>query len=503
MKTNVVAILIAFILSTIPSLSQIRNPAVSGAFYPSDPEELKSMLSTFFQKAGAPTLREKPRILICPHAGYTYSGQVAAYSFKEIKNHSYETIILVGPSHVAYFDFASVYNGDCYQTPLGKMPVNKGLAEEITKGAKFIKLSDKGHTFSVLQRGEHCIEVELPFIQYIKGNISIVPIILGTMKYEVIQELGKRLGEILKKEDVLIVVSSDLSHYHKYEECNRIDKRLIKQLKRMNPKSFYYGLISKDYEACGGAPITSALIAAKKAGINGIKILKHANSGDVPGAPRSQVVGYLAAAMYKTKNEGRMDSKGKNNDLTQGELTKEEQLYLIELAENTIRNVVNGNPKPSPENVPERLKEPRGAFVTIEKNGQLRGCIGYVLPVYPLYQTVIKAATSAALKDPRFPPVSPEELPEITVEISVLTLPRKIKSIDEIEVGKHGLIIKKGFYQGLLLPQVAVEYGWDRETFLEHTCLKAGLYRNAWKDPDTEISIFSAQVFNRETLKEN
>ena len=133
----------------------------------------------------------------------------------------------------------------------------------------------------------------------------------------------------------------------------------------------------------------------------------------------------------------------------------------------------------------------------------MRGCIGILKAIYPIYKGVARFAYEAAFKDPRFPPVSPEELPEITVEISVLTLPRKIKSIDEIEVGKHGLIIKKGFYQGLLLPQVAVEYGWDRETFLEHTCLKAGLYRNAWKDPDTEISIFSAQVFNRETLKEN
>nr|MBP7886610.1 AmmeMemoRadiSam system protein A [Candidatus Neomarinimicrobiota bacterium] len=154
-----------------------------------------------------------------------------------------------------------------------------------------------------------------------------------------------------------------------------------------------------------------------------------------------------------------------------------------------------------PKDVPERLKVKRGAFVTLEKHHELRGCIGYILPIYPLYKTVIEMAKAAALDDPRFPPVSPSELKDITVEISVLTVPQKISDPSEIEVGKHGIIIKRGFNQGLLLPQVATDYGWDRETFLEHTCLKAGLPRDAWQDKNTEIQIFSAQVFNRETVK--
>ncbi|MBO8131117.1 MAG: AmmeMemoRadiSam system protein B [Candidatus Marinimicrobia bacterium] len=494
----IIAIFCIFIVNTYP---QVRKPVAAGAFYPSNKYELKAMINNFLEKAGEPILKSKPNILICPHAGYIYSGQVAAYSFKEIRPFDYGTIILIGPSHIDYFEFASVYNGDYYETPLGKIPINKDLSKEITNNEKYIKLSNRGHLGPAFNRGEHCLEVELPFIQVIKSDIKIVPIIIGTMNYKVIQALGNKLGETLKNDNILIVVSSDLSHYHSYEECNKIDGRLIRQLKNMDPEKFYYGLISKDYEACGGAAITAALIAAKKAGINSIKILKHANSGDVPATSKDRVVGYLAAAIFKSKGGGKMSrEKNKKETLLQGELNKQDQIYLIELAEETINRVVNGKPKPNPDDVPDKLKEERGAFVTINKHGELRGCIGYVLPVYPLYKTVIEAATGAALHDPRFKPVSPDELDDIEVEISVLTVPEKIDDPEKIEVGKHGLIIKRGFYQGLLLPQVAVEYGWDRETFLEHTCLKAGLPRNAWKDPDTEISIFSAQVFSRETL---
>ena len=182
-------------------------------------------------------------------------------------------------------------------------------------------------------------------------------------------------------------------------------------------------------------------------------------------------------------------------------LDTEEQKFLIQLAEDVINACVKGNPIPKPENIPAICKEKRGAFVTIEKHGQLRGCIGYILPVYPLYETVIEVAQSAALQDPRFNRVSPGELKDLEIEVSVLTVPERIDDPSIIEVGKHGIIIKRGYYQGLLLPQVATDYGWDRETFLEHTCQKAGLPTNAWQDKNTEISIFSAQVFNRETLK--
>jgi len=177
-------------------------------------------------------------------------------------------------------------------------------------------------------------------------------------------------------------------------------------------------------------------------------------------------------------------------------LSKEERETLLKLARDTITARLTGNQAPPFSPNTENLKQPRGAFVTLHKRGSLRGCIGYVEPIKPLYQTVKDMALAAAFQDPRFPPVSPGELDELEIEISVMSPVEKITDVSEIEVGKHGIIIKKGYRQGLLLPQVATEQGWDRDTFLEHTCYKAGLAGDSWREPDTEIHIFSAEVFS-------
>ncbi|MDD5062653.1 MAG: AmmeMemoRadiSam system protein A, partial [Candidatus Marinimicrobia bacterium] len=332
-------------------------------------------------------------------------------------------------------------------------------------------------------------------------NTPIVPIVVGTHDWAVLNSLGKRLGELLTKKDILIVVSSDFSHYHSYSDCQKIDQRAVERIKELNARSFYDGLVNKAYEACGGGPITTLLIAAQQIQNPQIEILNVANSGDVPYGDKSAVVGYVAAALYQNPKSKKEVKATSADQLNKSDLTREEQLFLLDLAEKTVAAAVNKKPLPAPQDVPERLKVKRGAFVTLEKNHELRGCIGYILPISPLYKTVIEMAQSAALHDPRFKPVSPGELKNITVEISVLTVPEKITNPNIIEVGKHGIIMKRGYNQGLLLPQVATDYGWDRETFLEHTCLKAGLPRDAWQDKNTEIQVFSAQVFNRETVK--
>jgi AmmeMemoRadiSam system protein A len=182
----------------------------------------------------------------------------------------------------------------------------------------------------------------------------------------------------------------------------------------------------------------------------------------------------------------------------QSGLSEEEKQQLLEIARSTIEHKVKGQGPPEVKVTSPLLKEKRGAFVTIKKRGILRGCIGYIEALKPLAQTIQEMAEAAALNDPRFPPVTPDELRDLEIEISVLTPLEKIDDVKKIKVGIHGILIKKGFYQGLLLPQVATEYGWDRETFLEHTCNKAGLPGNAWRDSDTEILIFSADVFGEE-----
>jgi len=481
------------------SAAQDRPPAAAGLFYPADPGELSATLQRFFNQTGNKILNIKPIALVAPHAGIFYSGQVAAYAYNEVKGQKYDAVIVVSPSHIEYFQYAAIYPGDSYVTLLGKMPVDKKLAVRCETKNGLVKLSSTGHTTKMMERGEHALEIQLLFLQTIFGNIPIVPIVIGTMNYPVIEALGKKLGEIASSANVLLIASSDLSHYHPYNQCKTIDQKFMTQLERMNPKTLYNGLYARDYEACGGAPITAIMIAAQKVGANRVKVLKYANSGDVSGGDKSQVVGYCSAAMYrdeKTKEEVKMDE----STLNKGEMTRDEQIWLLDLAEATVKAVVTGQSTPSLKEIPLKMKENRGAFVTLEKNNELRGCIGYILPIYPLCETVMKVARSAALEDPRFPAVTERELKDITVEVSVLTVPEMITNPNVIEVGKHGIIIRRGYNQGLLLPQVATDYGWDRETFLEHTCLKAGLPRDAWKDKNAEIQIFSAQVFNRETV---
>lgn len=181
-------------------------------------------------------------------------------------------------------------------------------------------------------------------------------------------------------------------------------------------------------------------------------------------------------------------------------LNDEEKIYLLRLAREVISKKVEGSKPEIPEPPTDKMREKRGAFVTLNKFGQLRGCIGYIEAVKPLFLTIADMAEAAAFRDPRFPPVTADEVPDLEIEISVLTPLRKIADVSEIQVGLHGLLIREGLYQGLLLPQVATEYGWDRDTFLTQTCHKAGLPGNCWQDPNTEILIFSADIFNEKDL---
>jgi AmmeMemoRadiSam system protein A len=187
----------------------------------------------------------------------------------------------------------------------------------------------------------------------------------------------------------------------------------------------------------------------------------------------------------------------KESERNEGEegFSREEKNFLRKLAIETIEHHLLGSPMPTREGETQKLSEKRGAFVTLKTRGQLRGCIGHTQAVKPLSQTVIDMAQAAAFQDPRFPPLSRQELKDLSIEISALTPFRPIRDINEIQVGKHGLFIERGFNAGLLLPQVATEYGWDSLTFLEHTCLKAGLPRDAWKDKNSKIYVFSAEIF--------
>jgi AmmeMemoRadiSam system protein B/AmmeMemoRadiSam system protein A len=464
----------------------IRESVIAGSWYPGDPARLTEDIKKYLELVPARKMAGELIALIVPHAGYMYSGQVAAYAYKLLEGKSYEVVLIVAPSHHVYLKGASVYIKGGYRTPLGIVPVMEELTEALIKKSPLISYFPKAHV------QEHSLEIQLPFLQVVLKDFRLVPIVMGEQDFYTCEELSKAIVEVVKGRRALLIASTDLSHFHPYARAVELDQVVLKHVNNLDPEGLSKALKKGMCEACGGGPTVAVMLAARAFGANHGEVLKYANSGDVTG-DHGSVVGYMAAALYRSANP----EKGKKENKVGVDLglSEEERRTLHEIARTVIMNRVLGKSMPEYSIKSKKLNEPCGAFVSLHKKGTLRGCIGYVRGIKPLYKAVEEMAAAAAFNDPRFPPIKERELDDIDIEISVLTPLKKIDDINEIEVGKHGIFIEKGFFSGLLLPQVATEYGWDRKTFLEQTCLKAGLPCNAWKDKETKIHIFSADIF--------
>lgn len=464
-------------------MNDVRKSVIAGSWYPGSPKILSSDIDGFLRNVPAELLDGEVLVaLVSPHAGYMYSGQIAAYSYKLVEGKTFDAVIVIGPSHRACFNGASIYNKGGYETPLGIVPVDVELANEIIAQSPMISFVPATHM------QEHSVEIQLPFLQRVLGEFSFVPIVMGDQDGRICKEVADAIYKSITGKKILIVGSSDLSHFHTYEKAVKLDSVVLEHMKEMDVEGLLKDLERGACEACGGGAIAVAMIIAKRLGADRAKVLKYANSGDVTG-DKSGVVGYASAVFYIGSARGKRKA-GVDMGLTEVEKNK-----LLEIARSTIECKLAGKNSPEFQIESTTLKEKRGAFVTLQKHGQLRGCIGFIEAKTPLHMTISKMALSAAFNDPRFPPVDQEELKELSIEISALSPLREIKDISEIEVGVHGIYIVKGFSSGLLLPQVATRYKWDRLTFLEETCHKAGLPPNAWADKNTRIYIFSADIF--------
>ena len=478
---------------------KVRPAAVAGAFYPADPAQISSMIDDFLSKAALPPVDGTILAAVAPHAGYQYSGPVAAYTYAALKGHKYSRVVVIAPSHYVGFDFTSIYDGDAYTTPLGEVKVDKEFASKLAAMSSTMQLSDKGHQ-ATSNAPEHSVEVQLPWLQKILGgNFQIVPIVMGDQSYEASRALGVALSKLIhdggQEGGTLVLASSDMSHYHTYDDAETIDHKTLNALQLWDyfsmSRNFQYRTSDHPqgiWEACGGAPIVAAMIYAERMGASQAEVLRYANSGDVT-SDRSRVVGYSADLFLKTTHASAAE--------TPFSLTDAEKSELLALARKSAEYAVtNSSYYTPPASQSATLNREYGAFVTITKAGDLRGCIGYTSPTKPLYLTVRDTAALAALRDPRFSPVAVAELPSLAYEVSVLSPLRRVTDVAHIKVGEHGLIMKNGDSEGLLLPQVPVEQHWDRQTFLEQTCKKAGMNTNCWKDENTDIFSFTAVVFN-------
>lgn len=467
----------------IMGVSMVRKPAVAGQFYPSSPKTLLSMVKQFVDGVQVEVNGEIKAIIV-PHAGYPYSGPTAGYAFRAIKGRDYSTVILIGGSHRAYFEGIAVYPEGEWETPLGTVEVDEELAQKIIDYDPSIQPMIEPHL------PEHSLEVELPFLQYVLEDFRIVPVLLGRQDERNVNILTQAIYSAIKdRDDVLLLASSDLYHGYSYTEAKKTDER-VNELVIAQDAS---GLMEFDEvmegrgacAACGAGAIAVVLKVCKLLGCEPPELLHLTTSADVVGGKREgeYVVGYGAWVITW-------------QDPEIPHLTEEEKKYLLKLARETIEHAVRGEAPPKAEPITPRLEEPWGCFVTLTKHGELRGCIGLIKGIKPLYLAVQDMAIAAALRDPRFPPVSPSELDEIEIEISVLTPLKEVKDVEEIKVGRDGIYIERGYHSGLLLPQVATEYGWTREEFLDHTCMKAGLFPGCWKEEGTKIYRFSALIFS-------
>jgi AmmeMemoRadiSam system protein A len=356
------------------------------------------------------------------------------------------------------------------------------------------QMSEAGHG------EEHSLEVHLPFLQRVLPGARLVPIVLSEQTPDLVTRVGRALAQAVRERPALLVASSDLYHGHDEGMCRGTDKKTLEAIVRMDPDRFLKLLSRREIAACGGGPVGALMVAARELGADRAEVLARTNSSEASGRTGGYIVGYAAVAFVRggarAGSPDRGAARGDTPPPDPAPLDGAARLALLSLARESVERAVRGEPPPDiPKDAPAAFRRRSGAFVTLHRGGRLRGCIGYVEAQFPLARAVIDMARAAALEDFRFPSMTEDELEGLDIEISVLSEPAPVDGPARVEPGRHGLIVARGRQRGLLLPQVATEQGWDRMAFVSHTCLKAGLPADAWKDPETELLVFEAQVF--------
>ncbi len=504
----IVSIILAILLMMNSCNGQTREPVVRPAtqanrFYEGNAQRLSQEVDSFLALHRGSADSRRVAALIVPHAGYYYSGNVAASAYMALNpKQPYKRIFLLGPSHHEWLDGASVNTeADYYATPLGNVKVDRetGMALTTTDGTD---LTDSEKVFFYRPEAhdrEHCLEVQLPFLQRRLGDVPpIVPIIISTNDFRKLS----RMAEVLKPyftDENLFVISSDFSHYPRYEDAYEADGKTGKAIESGDVGRFIAaieenarsGKRNLATSACGEFAIITLMLMLDS--IYEVKHLMYQNSGDIGDTDHSRVVGYHSFAILRNGDGG----SGQTRTNTDFVLSDGDKKVLKEIALQSIKDSLDGKSvsvRVSQMQEYPMLSKKCGAFVSLHKHGHLRGCIGHFGEDTPLYEIVAEMARAAAFEDPRFMPVSREELDDIDIEISVLTPMRRIQSLDEFELHRHGIYIRKGYRSGTFLPQVADEVNWTKEEFVGHCSQdKAGLGWNGWKD--AELYVYEAIVF--------
>ncbi|PCJ42509.1 MAG: hypothetical protein COA71_03075 [SAR86 cluster bacterium] len=453
-------------------MTSIRSAAVAGTFYPGDQEELISSVDTMLH--AAQTNEPCPKVIIAPHAGYIYSGTVAAAVYSRLKNrkHDISKVVLLGPSHKLGFKGVAASSADKFSTPLGDIPL-------ALDSIKFLAAMNSIGYLDQAHNQEHSLEVHLPFLQRALGSFELIPLVVGNASKE---NVAKILEYLWGGDETLVVISSDLSHYHEYAEAQRLDLATCKKI-----VSLQDNLIGK--EACGCGPLNGLLHLAKQHGMI-VEKIDIKNSGDTAGS-KDRVVGYGAFV------------------INAGGLVKTDQSYslanrqsILQVARDAIMQSLIGNKdiKINLKMFPSALLEKKGAFVTLTIGGKLRGCIGSLSPQRPLIVDVIHNAQAAAFRDPRFKALTVDEFQNVEIHISILTEAHdmKVNSREELfaqlRPGKDGLILKEKGKSATYLPSVWKKIP-DPQNFITELRRKAGLDPKGW-DESTQVLRYGTIEFS-------
>ncbi|MCP5002815.1 MAG: AmmeMemoRadiSam system protein B [Planctomycetes bacterium] len=478
----------------------IREPAVAGRFYPDNAKELRKQITDLLGEKHTEGVSSKPIAIISPHAGYKYSGSVAAYGYRAIRDYDYKRVIVIAPSHYSRYIGASILDVSYYKTPLGLVKLDQGICDNLINNPPMIGTLKNAHL------REHSLEVQLPFLQETIKDFELIPILVSKLNNETIAFLAEKIKPFID-EDTLIVASSDFVHYGpaydyvpKFKDGNveenikKIDNGAIERILALDLDSFIRYKQATRMTVCGFMPI-ALLLKLLPADAKG-KLLHYDTSGNKTGNFENSV----SYASIVFTGGGKIYGA---SDKSPG-LTKSEQVTLLKVARETLDTYIKEKRLPDLKSekytLTQKLREKRGVFVTLNKNGNLRGCIGHIIPKKSLISAVMDNTVSSSTNDMRFSRVNEDELKEIEIDISVLSSIRKIKTPEDFILGKHGIIIRKMHASAVFLPQVATEQGWDREETLSHLCNKAGLPAFAWHDDDMEFFIFTAEVFHENSI---
>jgi MEMO1 family protein len=451
-------------------MGSTRTPAVAGMFYPAEPSVLADDVQRLLHEARPspqPTLPQRtlPKAIIAPHAGYIYSGPIAATAYARLAagRDTIRRVVLIGPSHRVPFRGLAVSSAETFQTPLGAVPVDQAAREALLRVPGIVTL-DAAHA------DEHSLEVHLPFLQSVLDHFTLVPLVAGDASAELV---ASALETVWGGRETVVVVSSDLSHYLDYAAAKTIDARTCTAIEGLDPAAIGYD------QACGQVPIKGLLTVARRQGLT-VETVDLRNSGDTAG-PRHQVVGYGAWAFTETAVDKAADTEG----MDEMAALQRHKATLLGIARSAIAGRCRGEQPTLPADVAEELRRPGACFVTLRRQGGLRGCIGSPEAWRPLAVDVTENAAKAAFEDPRFPPLAEQELADLDICVSVLTAPRPVTFCDESDLLRQlrpridGLIIEAWANRALFLPAVW-EVLAEPAAFLGELKRKAGLPVDYW-----------------------